>query len=85
MTVGFTNGDTLNPEYFRYNREEDGSDHYYIRVTEPGKSYIFTDFWMKKNPDQTVASKFKRRETSLNDSGDVKSSFEYEMTMRPIK
>jgi hypothetical protein len=81
----FLTGDDLSSEYYKYNKEEDGSDHYYIRVTKDQKSDVFTDFWLKKNADQTLTSKFKRKETSLDDPSDLKSSFEYEMTMNPVK
>jgi hypothetical protein len=81
----FITGEDLSAEFYRYNQEEDGSDHYFIRMTKNEKSYVFTDFWLKKNTDQTLTSKFKRRETSLDDTNDIKSSFEFEITMKPIK
>ena len=81
----FSNGDQLNSENYKYRQEEDGSDHYFIRVTANSRSYIFTDFWLKRNSDQTVTSKFKRRETPLDETSKTISSFEYEMTMKAIK
>lgn len=78
----FAPGTGLNPEFYKYEKEEDGFDHYYIRTNSNGKSYIYTDLRLKKNPDQTVTSKFNRRET-LIDSDSPMSSFEYEMTFKP--
>lgn len=84
-TMTFGPGTDLNPEFYRYGKDEDGSDHFYIRSIADKKTYVYEDFWLKKGPDQDFTAKFKRRETSL-DSPDVNlNSHEYEIVMKRVE
>lgn len=81
----FSPGDQLNPEFFKYAPDKDGSDHYYIRVTADGESYIFTDFWLKNSADGILVARFKRRVNPINSPDTIRSSFEYEFKLKTIK
>lgn len=82
---GFSPDRGINPKFYKYEKEKDGSDHYYIRSIMNEQTLIFTDAWMKRNPDKTLNFKLKRRETPKDDSQNTLMSFEYEFVLKPTK
>lgn len=80
----FSDGKGLNPDSYKYEKEEDGSDHFYDRVTIDEKSYLFTETWIKKISDKTVTLRLKKRETPKDDSQKTLMSFEYEFNLKPV-
>lgn len=81
----FIPGEGLNAESFKYEKEKDGSDHHFLRRIVNEQTSVFTDFWMKKNANETISVKIKRREAPKDDEKKTQKSFEYELILKQIK
>jgi len=77
----FSTADGLNPEYYKYQKEEDGFDHYYLRSIMNNVKYDYTDIYMKLMDTDLLKVKVKRREVLIESGSDV-GAFYYELTLK---